>query len=826
VTAFARLQGLLKARLSRSVILTSVLFRKAFFVILAIFLSYVTALYFFSVPLIKDTVYRTEEEAAKTNLDNVYELVRSEHLAIEAYRESALAAHKDQLKNITLIQESFLNHKYQQFKNGQLTEQEAKRQALNELRSFRYGHNDYLWVSDYRSVLISHPDPKLHNADFSTVKDIYGNLIVPPMVQVARQNSEGYTTYWWRRLGEEKPIEKLTYSRHFPLWQWVIGTGVYIDDVEAEVARRREKMIDELRQILNGLNMPHAGYVYIFDSTFNMLVHPNPDLQGTNIASLLDPVTKKPLGEELKAAAHRANPRVYYKWDRPDDRGRYIHEKISWVRHFEPFDWYIASSTYIDELNSSANMLRNRILGVSAVMLVLATVATLVFVDRFLVPIRKLSAMAQKLTDGDLTVHCDVVQRDELGVLAQVFNGMAGELKSHIDDLDRKVAERTIELDEKNLRLRQEVDERERVTRELAETNQKLTAWVNELKQRNREIATLNQMGDMLPACRTMGEIFSVTAEAVEDLFVGESGALFMLNAPRTLLERVASWGDSAKNPSDFTPEACWCVRRGKAYRFERPGPGQSCEHVKAPPPYGSLCVPLIAHGEVWGVLHHIFASPDPSQSEEELVQHMESQQSLTATVSDHLGLAIANLRLRDKLRELSVRDPLTNLFNRRYMEETLERETKRARRDRSNLGVVMIDVDHFKRFNDSHGHDVGDLVLTSLATLLARSIREEDVACRYGGEEFCVLLPGADVESTTRRAEQMRQAVERDLRIDYRDQVLRVTVSMGVAVYPVHAEEAARIIEAADAALYRAKEEGRNRVVVSVTRVLIGAAG
>ena len=442
---------------------SSVIFRRIFLAVFGIVFAFSLAIYFFSVPLIKQTVYRMEEESANTILDNVYRLVQSEFHSIQAYKDSALEAYKRQLKNITLIQESFLRSKYAEYQKGLINKDVAMRSALEELRSFRYGNNDYLWVSNYESTLISHPDPKLHNADFSNVKDIYGNYIVPPMVAVARENGEGYTSYWWRRLGEEKPVRKLTYSRHFPEWNWVIGTGLYVDDVDEEVARRKEKVIEELREILSDIRIARTGYMYVFDSEMNMIIHPNSNIEHTNFSDLLNPVTGQPIGKELIRVAHSNDRHLDYKWDKPDDKGKYIYDKISWVRHFDGFNWFIASSVYKDELNQTAVALKNRTLLVSTVMLFLCIGAASVFLRKILVPVEELSDMAVRVKEGDLSARCTVGGKDEIGILAEAFNAMVARLRASIENLDKMVRERTSELDEKNDKLEREIAERKQV---------------------------------------------------------------------------------------------------------------------------------------------------------------------------------------------------------------------------------------------------------------------------------------------------------------------------------------------------------------------------
>jgi len=184
--------------------------------------------------------------------------------------------------------------------------------------------------------------------------------------------------------------------------------------------------------------------------------------------------------------------------------------------------------------------------------------------------------------------------------------------------------------------------------------------------------------------------------------------------------------------------------------------------------------------------------------------------------VADSVALALANLKLRETLRHQSIRDPLTGLFNRRYMEETLERETRRVARAQRPLGIIMLDVDHFKLFNDTFGHDAGDSLLREFGNFLRAHVRGEDVACRYGGEEFTLILPEASLEVTRQRAEHLRGDIKH-LHAQYHDQPLgAVALSLGVAVFPDHGSTGEAVLKAADAALYRAKREGRDRVVVA----------
>ncbi|MCP4110816.1 MAG: PAS domain S-box protein [Desulfobacteraceae bacterium] len=430
-------------------------------------------MYFYSVPLIKKSIYNTQEDAAITILQSVYDLVVAEYISIETYREYALDAYKRQLKNICLFQESFLKNKYQLFEQGLISEEDAKNQALEELRSFRYGNDDYVWVSDYNSVLISHPDPRLHLTDYSLVSDKNGKLIVPSVVKTATEKNEGYTSYWWRRLGDEEFIEKLTFSKNFPEWEWVIATGVYIDDVEKEVARRKKKMIQEIRLLLHKIKIARTGYMYIFDSDINMIIHPNLNIENTNFSELLNPLTNKPIGEELIAAAHSNDSKVFYEWDKPDDKGRYIYEKISWVKYIEEFDWYIAFSVYVEELKSTAITIRNRILMVAAIFFLVSLRIASLFLNKTLVPIRTLSKVAARVRDGNFSVRCDITGKDEFGVLASAFNSMVTRIENNISSLDMEVHKRTRELVMANEQMMREIEDRKVAEEALRESEEK-----------------------------------------------------------------------------------------------------------------------------------------------------------------------------------------------------------------------------------------------------------------------------------------------------------------------------------------------------------------
>jgi diguanylate cyclase (GGDEF)-like protein/PAS domain S-box-containing protein len=352
-----------------------------------------------------------------------------------------------------------------------------------------------------------------------------------------------------------------------------------------------------------------------------------------------------------------------------------------------------------------------------------------------------------------------------------------------------------------------DITERKENEKNLARVNDELKVWVNELEQRTQEATLLNRMGDMLQSCLNVQEAFAVVRQYATQLFPDHVGALYTLQPSRNMLDMAISWGDEPVGELMFSPEACWGLRRGRIHVVQDGRSGLHCKHVvtdettREIQPY--LCVPMSAHGDPLGLLHLQTTNQQPIQRWE----------NLAVSMSEQVALALANLNLREILSSQSIRDPLTNLFNRRYLQETLERELSRAQRHKMPLGVIMADIDHFKQFNDSLGHDAGDGALQELGRLLQAKIRREDVACRYGGDEFAIIMPGATLAVTQERAEQIREAV-RLMSGHQEGRVMgRFSLSFGVAIFPDHGTSVKELVQAADAALYRAKKAGRDRV-------------
>ena len=351
-----------------------------------------------------------------------------------------------------------------------------------------------------------------------------------------------------------------------------------------------------------------------------------------------------------------------------------------------------------------------------------------------------------------------------------------------------------------------DITDRKHVADDLRRANDELLGVVAELQKRDQEMRLLNRMNDLLQTCTTQEEAYKVIALMAGELFPGHSGCLASLRPWDQFLETVSRWGEDGLPEALFSLEECWAMRRGQPYEVVDPQASLLCRHFVHEPSTGYLCVPLTVHGETMGLLCLV--------GDTESDEHQAARHRLAVTVGEGIKLCLSNLRLRAKLREQAIHDPLTGLANRRFLEESLPRELHRALRAKSTLSIAMLDIDHFKRFNDTLGHDSGDALLREVGRLLREKLRKSDIACRYGGEEFVLVLPDSSLADTFQRVETIRVLV-RELQIRHGDQLLgTVTVSAGVT----QAREgltARELLREADEALYAAKNAGRDRVVL-----------
>ena len=425
-------------------------------------------------------------------------------------------------------------------------------------------------------------------------------------------------------------------------------------------------------------------------------------------------------------------------------------------------------------------------LPVLALLVLGATWFILISINR---PLNELLGVVGRFGAGDREARAPVQGRSlEFGRLARAYNDMADTLAAAMNRSG--VAEA-----------------------ELAQVNADLVGHAHTLERRSRSVSLVSEMAQRMQAVRGADDLEEVLRCFLPKLLRTVSGALFVHNNSRNRLVQRARWGDPVSAPDAFGPEDCWALRRGQPHGVQESGADVACAHYDGDP--GEVerhCEPLLAGGEVLGLLY-VEGALD------------QEQRFRLGLVVETVALALVNEGLRRRLREQSIRDPLTGLFNRRYLEESVSLETARAARGNLPLAVVMADVDHFKRFNDTHGHAAGDLLLKAVAEQLRAHFRDGDLVCRYGGEEFTIITPGATLEQVARRAEVLRQALHA-VTVPHNGRLLGpVTMSFGIACWHPGTEPLpANLLAEADQALYNAKRLGRDRIEPALPVLAIAA--
>jgi len=368
-----------------------------------------------------------------------------------------------------------------------------------------------------------------------------------------------------------------------------------------------------------------------------------------------------------------------------------------------------------------------------------------------------------------------------------------------------------------------DITQRKHQENQIREANEKLLRNIAEIERRNVELGLLYEMGESLQACQSEAEIYAVGARYGEKIFPHQSGAFFLAETAGGLLDMKSSWGNYPETSADLDTSDCWSLRRGKPYVLEHTEKDLVCRHILEAGLAGapSLCVPMTSYGDLHGILTISYAPPEgkarsgrKAAMAAEAALREDLRPRLAANLAEYIGTAIVNLRLRESLREKSIRDPLSGLFNRRFMEETLDREIRRSIRLKCPVGIIMADIDNFKTFNDTYGHEAGDIMIREIARLLTNHVRQEDVVCRYGGEEFLLILPGASAERVRDRAERLRIDAHSQTILYMGHPIGPVSLSFGCGTFPEDGEDGVEVIKIADTRLLQAKREGRDRVV------------
>lgn len=340
---------------------------------------------------------------------------------------------------------------------------------------------------------------------------------------------------------------------------------------------------------------------------------------------------------------------------------------------------------------------------------------------------------------------------------------------------------------------------------QLSESNEELINKNSQLERHEQDMIIINQMNEKLQLCKNSIEAHLVIKIAAEQLFFDFFGGLTITDTSGSQI-LVSQWGDRQTLKTQFSSDICWGIRSGNKYIIEDHQINLFCNHYIFQPEK-SCCIPLIVETKTLGMINFNF-------SEKVTITNYNMQ--VMTVFGDAVKLALTNIQLREKLQSEATRDPLTNLFNRRYLNETLSREIHRIIREKNALCFAMLDLDHFKKLNDTYGHEAGDETLKYIANLLMNLVRESDIVCRFGGEEFSLIFINTTLDKILPLLEHIRQEIEH-AKIYFQNELLHpITASIGVAQAPEQGETVHDIIRAADIALYSAKHAGRNRVMAA----------
>ncbi len=349
-----------------------------------------------------------------------------------------------------------------------------------------------------------------------------------------------------------------------------------------------------------------------------------------------------------------------------------------------------------------------------------------------------------------------------------------------------------------------DISQRKSGEAELTLLNTKMSQQVGQLKTLAADNTLLAELGSYLQASHSEKEIYQLVQRYLSLAFKEDQGGLFVISSDGEV-EQVARIGDDAGVEPILDRWDCWALRRGEVHLSDERERRIRCPHLRASERSAFICAPVLTQDGLAGLISLSWRSAGQTK------RHI----NLLTALADRTGASLSNMRLRRRLKEESIRDPLTRLYNRRYMHEYLRRQLRRASSLEQQLAVLMFDIDHFKRFNDDYGHDIGDLALKSVAQLLTDRAKHVGIACRLGGEEFLLILPNTSKAKAIQQAEMLRSEFS-ELEIKVRHlKIPSITTSVGVAIFPEHADREFDLLQRADLALYQAKNEGRDRVCV-----------
>ena len=674
--------------------------------------------------------------------------------------------------------------------------------------SIKFGLTGYPFVMDSKGNLIIHP--KLEGTNIYNAQDSDGHKFIQEVCRL----KNGSIIYPWKNPEEPAPRKKLVFFNYIPELDWIVASSSYLEEFY-----RPLKTVTYLTLISVLLMM-----VIVLPLTW--LISSSITKPINEMISGLDSVAKGDFsrrlthinGDELGQLASYFNASM----DQLEKSNSLLHESEKKFRSIFENSVEGIFQLDVDGTIRSANPSFATMTGFNSI---LSLMNANVNFQADLLAQRAQWKMLLNMLHQDKTVKNFQIQLKQQSqtVIWCLLNAKA----IYDESSGRIIRIEGFVTDVNALKMAQHAQKEilGELEKRVEERTAELSEWISQLEQRDMENKLMHEMGDMLQACRTINETFPVIEQYLHSFFSEETCSLYLFEDSRRVLDRFIPTMTSDDSFTSFSPEACWALRQGKPYLFNPHQKTLMCDHVQSPDfrTHGYLCIPFVAHGVTTGLLHIGLTSslkeqslqdkqPEPPERTEESMQR---KLRLSVILAEHLSLALANLKLREELEKLSLKDSLTGLSNRRHMEEILKRQFFRLKRHDVPFSILMIDVDHFKSVNDNYGHETGDDVLRALGAYLNRHSRGEDLSCRFGGEEFLIILAATDLKQAQQRAAILCKEISEQIVITLKKDTFNITVSIGVATSPEHGDSSENLLKSADKALYKAKKNGRNRVEI-----------
>lgn len=426
--------------------------------------------------------------------------------AIERYKRQALRDRKQSIKDALAVFESQLDNLYKLHEKGVLTESEAKDAARALVHNTRYYNNDYFFIYTDSMISVAHPDQKIEGSDLSGAKDVKGYAFGKDIISKAQKNGGGYIKAWWTRLGSDEAIQKVLYVKPFRKWNWIIGTGTYIDDIAAKVEEQKKVFISELRKGFSKVRLAETGRLFIFDDDKKILV--SPAGYAGNFENRVNLVTGNSLFHDLRETAKQGDWKREYTVSLPGGR---VEEKVSYVKYFEPMGWYVASTIPLKEIKAPVDALIAKQAGISLLILMIALGVIYYAIRKVCEPIRNVSRMARLVAKGDLreagkffdevmlntsflkranhltgtcTLHSEDERLDEIGQLVRSFHEMVRTLNSlvgHVQKSGEMVTGSAVQMSSAINQLEVTIEDQATATQELGSTSREISATAGEL---------------------------------------------------------------------------------------------------------------------------------------------------------------------------------------------------------------------------------------------------------------------------------------------------------------------------------------------------------